>query len=87
MYVQAIANTGKLVIVSVQHPSARELPNFNSILLLKSGGETVYFKNYDPHEIVAESIIVNSLPLSYSKIAIIQLNRSICSLFKRLYLT
>lgn len=67
MYVQTIADTGKLVILGLQQPSPRELSNFNSIQLLKSGGETVYF---GPAGTGGEFLIVKFLPLSYPKTAI-----------------
>lgn len=58
---QSIADTGKLVIACLQQPSPRELTLFNSIQLLKSGGETVYF---GPVGNSAEFFIVKFLPFT-----------------------
>ena len=56
---QTIANTGRLVIVSLQQPSLRELSNFNTIQVLKNG-ETVYFKSGEYETVPADTVPVGT---------------------------
>lgn len=57
---QTIADTGRLVIVSIQLLNPWQLSVFNSIQLLKRGGETVYFGSPGAN---GESLLVSYLPL------------------------
>jgi hypothetical protein len=76
MCLQTISDTGKLVIVCLQQPSPRELSNFKTIQLLKTGGETVYF---GPGGTGGELLIVNPLLHSCSKPALTKIPFSRCN--------
>ncbi len=43
LHVQRIADTGRMVISTLQSPSIRQISAFTRAQILKKGGETVYF--------------------------------------------
>ncbi|KAJ7531024.1 hypothetical protein O6H91_14G029200 [Diphasiastrum complanatum] len=62
--IKAVAGTGRTVISTIRHPSARMLSAFNKVLILNNGGEQVYFGpvGWNSSKLVAYFVSIPKVP-------------------------